>query len=400
MNGDSTFINYCNLFGEEIRLNTLVITKGTELLFFNVFPKEIIQFINSLYVKCKIEEYGSTKISCGNKTSIIGRNGLMYYCGLTNANNPPILEFQSTGIKDVDLCTFSNTKSSPDVINDCIMYQQKNKILRYVYGNDNISNSIINLDAIQIKSGTQNTFIITKENDLFGCGDNGYGQLGLGRYTPYCYSFCRIDISNVISVECGLGHTLVLTKEGLFGCGNNHDNQLGLINRHTYMILTKIDIDNVISFACGMYHSLILTKEGLFYCGSKHNQDRRGSKHNQDKPVRVRTYIETEILQGYSYCFIINNFMKLPIHNIISFSCGYNYSLILTKKGLIEFTTTSGDQYIKRIDYMKNVLSISCGKKYAIVLTKEGLFGRGKNKYGQLGLGDCDTQDKFTKIVF
>ena len=412
MNNDIPLLilHYFYVFKEEIMSNICLIRKGCELGFLDqIFPEELIQIINFLYVKCKIEETGLTKISCGTIMSIICRNGSLYTCGRV-ASSVKYESFQYLGIKDVDLITYSS-------INCRALYYSKNKLYGflcveskedtqcdkytrfYQITSDYISVNIIrpdcyspelNFEIVQIKSGKQNSFILNKQNLLFGCGDNTFGQLGLGEYgSSYCKEFRVINIPNVISFECGNCHTLVLTKEGLFGCGSNSYGQIGRRNLICHTILTKLDIDNVISFSCGKFHSMILTKEGLFYCGAK----------NETRLITIDR-------STTHYCECKYNFMKLPLSNIISFSCGFSYSLILTTKGLHEFTTevNFGDSVVfhnlNLLDYMKNVLSISCGENHSIVLTKEGLFSRGNNENGQLGLGDFINRLEFEKIVF
>jgi len=408
MDNETLFLYYCNAFSEEIRSISLTLNKGFELSFLGqMFPLEIVQFINILYVKCKIEEFDSIKISCGLTYSLIYRNGLLYRCGSINDNHS-LTKFEFTGIKKIDSIVSSNIKVPNTYgINMYAMYQKKDKLYSLFDDHKDKSN-VISINPLQIKSGPQNTLILAKNDRLFGCGNNDYGQLGLGINVMglYCYSFSKIDIPNVISFECGYYHTFVLTKEGLFGCGSNLDYQLGLDERETYSILTKLDINNVLSFACGTFHSLILTKEGLFFCGSFYN------KSNNERSINVE--YESSTRSKWVNCQYEKNFMKLPISNIISFSCGEEYSLILTRDGLYELdrSTTSKifihGQYLsvevqnlRKLDLMKTVLNFSCGVNHAIVLTKEGLFGRGDNEKGQLGLGDqIHNRVEFKRIVF
>jgi len=98
-----------------------------------------------------------------------------------------------------------------------------------------------------------------------------------------------IEIPNFISYSLGRFHSMVLTKEGLFACGNNIFGQLGLGDNQDRIMLTKMNISNVISFECipsrvskyphsiytyyPPFHSTIITEEGIFHTGEYPTDD-------------------------------------------------------------------------------------------------------------------------------
>ena len=93
----------------------------------------------------------------------------------------------------------------------------------------------IYIESIQIVVGTQHTLMLDPLGRLWGCGGNFAGQLGLGHNEPGVNQLTQIQLpaafvdDPIQQVIAGGAHTLVLTKAGqLWGCGWNDSGQLGL----------------------------------------------------------------------------------------------------------------------------------------------------------------------------
>ena len=76
------------------------------------------------------------------------------------------------------------------------------------------------------------SFILSEDRTLFSCGKNENGQLGLGNninqnmFTKLSSFPKNVTIKEII---CGIGHSLVLSVKGeVFACGQNDFGQLGL----------------------------------------------------------------------------------------------------------------------------------------------------------------------------
>jgi hypothetical protein len=70
---------------------------------------------------------------------------------------------------------------------------------------------------------------LTETGELFGCGYNGFGQLGLGHTNNQASWIQLSDKTNIRAIAAGGFHSLLLTEIGeLFGCGFNQYGQLGL----------------------------------------------------------------------------------------------------------------------------------------------------------------------------
>ncbi|XP_068255273.1 secretion-regulating guanine nucleotide exchange factor isoform X6 [Nyctibius grandis] len=112
---------------------------------------------------------------------------------------------------------------------------------------------------------------------LFLQGANSYGQLGLGHKEDVLVPQSLKDVSckcqDIKSITGGGGHSAVITGAGeLFVCGHNKDGQLGL--NHTVDVLhltfcTALSGFCVKQVACGWDFTIILVGSGLVLsCGS------------------------------------------------------------------------------------------------------------------------------------
>lgn len=118
-----------------------------------------------------------------------------------------------------------------------------------------------------IGCGQYHTVIATVNGQLFACGKNESGQLGISPYQPISKKLTKIEGIQAKNVACGYYHTLAISPDKkVYSWGKNDSGQLGLEDKGKMLNPTIIDSLSkfeTLQIACGCYHSLVLTS--IFY---------------------------------------------------------------------------------------------------------------------------------------
>ncbi len=198
----------------------------------------------------------------------------------------------------------------------------------YGLGDNSYGQLYQDIKADRIFAGGFQSFIIYN-HIVYGFGANLYGQLGLG-HNQDVHSPQKINLSHVIHISCGLGHSMFVCKNGdMYASGNNNHGQLGLGNYDNYNIPQKV-LSNVLLVSCGDYFTIVLTKTGLYGFGS--------NKYGQLG------------INDYDCC----SPSKINISNVINISCGKNFVIINTKNGMYGL----GADGKKQLGYCKKLIKI------------------------------------------
>ena len=122
---------------------------------------------------------------------------------------------------------------------------------------------------------SNHSLILKNDGTLWGCGNNYYGNLGLGDTTNRA-TFTQIttNTDNIKEIYCGYSHTLMLKNDGtLWGTGDNYSGQLGLGDITDRKIFTQVttNIDNIKSIHINLLSFIILLIEYIspFYFKNK-----------------------------------------------------------------------------------------------------------------------------------
>ena len=172
---------------------------------------------------------------------------------------------------------------------------------------------------------SDHSLILKNDGTLWGCGHNGYGQLGLGDTTNRT-TFTQIttNADDIKSVYCGWYYTIILKNDGtLWGCGYNGYGNLGLgdtTNRTTFTQITT-NTNDIKEIYCGTYHVFILENDGtLWGCGwNNYGQLGLGDTTNRNTFTQITTNADDikSVYCGYNHTFILKNDGTL-------WSCGWN----------------------------------------------------------------------------
>ncbi|KAJ5074627.1 hypothetical protein M0811_07982 [Anaeramoeba ignava] len=135
-----------------------------------------------------------------------------------------------------------------------------------------------NVSRIFSGNNSNHVFLLNSNQELFGCGDNQFGQLGLGESRKdetkiqKLTKIQNIPKGKIIDIQCRFSYSIMLIenenenenpKRKLYSCGEHRLNGLGK-DQNTYEF-TEIksslfeNDDNILKFSCGLDHTLILT---------------------------------------------------------------------------------------------------------------------------------------------
>ena len=249
----------------------------------------------------------------------------------------------------------------------------------------------------QIACGADHTFVLTQDNQLWACGDNLGGQLGLGdRENKNKNILTKLNWTGgaIKQIDCAGSYTFVLTEDNqLWACGSNRNGQLGLGDDENRNSLTKLNWTNgpIKQIACGSSHTFVLTEDNkLWACGRNgQGQLSLGDRENRNILALLNWTggAVKQIVCSYLFTFVLTKDNQL-------WACGYN------RNGQLGL----GDNHEKGILTKLNwtggtVKQVACGKFHTFILTEDSqLWACGDNRHGQLGLGDDDSRSELTEV--
>ena len=257
----------------------------------------------------------------------------------------------------------------------------------------------LNANIYDVKSvycGYSHTYVLKNDGTLWACGRNDYGQLGLGNTSDKnTFTQVTINVNDIKLICCGGYHTVILKNDNtLWGCGFNGYGQLGLGDHTSRKTFTQIatNIDDIKSVYCGGGYTLILKNDGTLWGSGNNEYGQLGLGDTTNRNVFTQITTNTDniksIYYGYYYTLILKNDNTL-------WGCGVNSSGQLgleDKNNITTFTMINSNP--------GNIKSIYCGINHTLILQNDGtLYGCGTNSNGQLGLGDTNNRNIFTKIT-
>ncbi|KAJ5079156.1 claret isoform a [Anaeramoeba ignava] len=182
---------------------------------------------------------------------------------------------------------------------------------------------------------SNHVFLLNSNQELFGCGWNFYGQLGLGESRKLGKATIQnltkiqnIPKGKIIDIQCGLHHSIMLIenenenenpKRKLYSCGYSSFNGLNKITPYTNEF-TEIksslfeNDDDILEISCGSYHTLILTSNSklIGFGDNRYGQLRTEDTNNKSIPIQIE-------LPELRFNENISNY---------HISCGYNKSFL------------------------------------------------------------------------
>jgi alpha-tubulin suppressor-like RCC1 family protein len=159
--------------------------------------------------------------------------------------------------------------------------------------NDETINMIYDFGKIdKISCGYEHIFVLNKNNECFCCGDNKYGQLGLGDVeTKINFTKINFNFGKIKNIICGFYSTFILTDlDEIFCCGDNSFGELGLGDNTNRNIFTKLNTNfitthlflsnSIKSIICGDSITFILMNNNIIFGTGYNNNNQLRLGHN------------------------------------------------------------------------------------------------------------------------
>lgn len=154
-------------------------------------------------------------------------------------------------------------------------------------------------------------------------GDNESGQCGHVQLVPYKTptQIEQLNDLNIVQVSCGDNHSLFLTDTGeVYGCGDNKRGQLGIETQHQTITEPQKIFESIKKIGCGQNFSVLLDTNGNLLTFGASEVGQLGYNPN------LNLVHSPTIVSSFKY---ISDEGEKSLDNIkiIDFSCGANHTV-------------------------------------------------------------------------
>ena len=265
---------------------------------------------------------------------------------------------------------------------------------------DNVKSVVVILNSV---------FVLTNSNNLWVCGRNDYGQLGINIRSTYIVQWTKITVNgienNVKSITNNQGSTFLVTLDNnLWVCGRNNYGQLGtgdLISSFSWIKITVEGMINNIERVSDINVSttLVYTRDKqIFGCGYN-NYGTLCSNDILNQLYWKKIQLPPTQIEEIDYTIQNNYSLYIITKNKRLFVCGYNgygqFGLNTNASVIGEFPVEVADVNIS--GKIKKIFVFNYSTY--IITDDDTLWTAGLNNYGQLGLGHTSSRYIFTKTT-
>lgn len=371
------------------------------------------------------------EVICGaNHTFVITNAGEVFSTGKNGAGQLGLGDNENkTTFTKVNI---SNVKRIECGVNHSVMINASNEI--YTCGrntegqlglgnneNKNVFTKVNVTNVTDFACGGNHMLVLLNTGELQGVGMNSKGQLGLNNLVNQ-NTLTKVNVLTTIAdISCGLYHSIVVYRDGsCVATGDNTYGQLGIGSTTQAKVFTTVNLTNVKECRGEKYNSVLITHDHKVYVNGKNDMGQLGLGDFVDKnnPVEFTTYDESLTIKYTDTFSIINQKdisprwsgvtqykNRLGLLNPLTTDSKGVYVPFKNKiiSGYSNITELNGHSMLKKEDGSYIVLEkddrIISGYQSAFLLKGSGeLYGFGYNNKGELGLGDTQSRDKFTKV--
>ncbi len=251
--------------------------------------------------------------------------------------------------------------------------------------------TLIDEEIVSVSAGEEFSVALSNQNTVYAWGDNTWGNLGNGTFSPVYDPILLQSIDNIIQVTAGSNHVIALKSDNtLLAWGKNTNGQLGYgTYASSNFPMAVVSISDVQSISAGRNHSLALTTSGEVYAWGANNYGQLGNGDfvEQNQPVLVS-----------------------GINNVVWVSCGADFSMAVRDDGTVWTWGCNDNGQLghndiisrnlpEQIYNLHKISMLTAGNKHALALNERGeVFAWGGNTEGQLGIGTTNQSLIFERL--
>ena len=255
--------------------------------------------------------------------------------------------------------------------------------------NQNIPQQILNIPPIiQISCGSNHTVCLTNKNKIWTFGCNHEAQLCIYPINKFESSPIKTKFRNIKNISAG-GYQTILQQEKkilYFGC-------TVVTNRYNFTPREIPEVPfnycfnegkepNIISISCGVSHTLFLDDEGFAYGLGANKDSRLGITYHEGSSYNIATKINFNRKIKKIFATLQNSYVIDEDNHL--WSAGSNsHGQMGTEKCSISNCSLFMIKDIDRVKY------VATGHgKHVLFNSSYEIWALGNNDYGQLGLSD------------
>ncbi|KAJ5080433.1 claret isoform a [Anaeramoeba ignava] len=169
-----------------------------------------------------------------------------------------------------------------------------------------------NVSKIFLENSSNHVFLLNSNQELFGCGFNSYGQLGLGE------SNAESEINKLTKIQNVPKGKIIDIKENFIHAEIR--NLMDLAKDEKTYEFTEIksslfeDDDNILEFSVGSYHTLILTSNSKLIGFGNNSNGQLGTGDTKDQliPIQIELFeflLDYDLSNYHVSCGAFNSFL-------------------------------------------------------------------------------------------
>ena len=266
------------------------------------------------------------------------------------------------------------------------------------------SSGVNTISMANVVTGRNHAMAVDYDGKFYVTGSNQFGQLGIDNDNTDLNTFTNIpEFDNPQLYACVGYSSFVYKSNVLYACGYNNYTQLGLgVAAGTATYTTFQSITDTISGNVAALYSSSVDTQTSHILGTDGNIYRAGRLPSGLRLWNFTKYVETDN---------VSDMALGSLHQLILKNDGTVYGMGWSSSYQLGYKTPLvEDQPFQQLGYYTpisidvqlplSVTEIGGGKYHAMAKTSDNyVWITGSNQYGQLGLGDTNNRNTFTKLV-